>query len=331
MIRVAINGYGRIGRLSHRVILEKHSSEIDIVAINVGGLDDVKAWMYLLKYDTVYGSLQNNTVTANVAEEGASIKKKGYIGDIVVDGKGIPVFSQKDPSFLPWQDLNVDVVIEATGAFRTEEKLKQHITAGAKKVVLSSPSRSSLRQDSGQARSSGQAVPIIADGGIKFSGDIVKALAAGASAVMMGSFFASTVESPGKTVELTREQVPHRFQSIFETGKETFLFKEYRGMGSVAAMQKGAEIKSEDEFHGKDYKDRVLVAEGVEALVPVKGNVKDLVDQAVGGMKSGFYYTGAKNLEELWKKAEFIQITQASLTESHPHSILITNPGENYS
>lgn len=174
-------------------------------------------------------------------------------------------------------------------------------------------------------------VPIIADGGIKFSGDIVKALAAGASSVMMGSFFASSVESPGKTIELTRPQVPHRFQSIFETGKETYLFKEYRGMGSVGAMQKGAEIKSEDEFHGKDYKDRVLVAEGVEALVPVKGSVKEIVDQAVGGIKSGFYYVGAKNIKELWEKAQFIQITQASLTESHPHSILVTNPGENYS
>lgn len=179
--------------------------------------------------------------------------------------------------------------------------------------------------------SSGQAIPIIADGGIKYSGDIVKALAAGASAVMMGSFFAAAQEAPGKTVELTRAQVPHRFQSIFEIGKEKYLFKEYRGMGSTAAMQKGTEIKSEDEFHGKNYKDRVLVAEGVEALVPVKGPVRDLVDQAVGGMKSGFYYVGAKSISKLWEKANFIQITQASLTESHPHSILITNPGENYS
>ena len=173
-------------------------------------------------------------------------------------------------------------------------------------------------------------VPVIADGGIKYSGDMVKALALGASAVMMGSFFASAKEAPGKTVELSREQVPSRFQSIFKKDQEKFLFKEYRGMGSVAAMQKGAEIKSEDEFHGKDYKDRVLVAEGVEGMVPVKGTVKDLVDQSIGGLKSGLFYTGAKNIKELWQKAKFIQITQASLTESHPHSILITNPGENY-
>lgn len=178
---------------------------------------------------------------------------------------------------------------------------------------------------------SGQAVPVIADGGIKYSGDMVKALAAGASAVMMGSFFASAKEAPGNIIELTRDKVPHRFLSIFSGKRKTMRFKEYRGMGSVAAMQKGAKIKSEDEYHGKVYsKDRVLVAEGVEGLVPVRGTVQQLLDQAIGGIKSGMYYAGAKTIPELWKKAQFIQITQASLTESHPHSILITNPGANY-
>ena len=172
-------------------------------------------------------------------------------------------------------------------------------------------------------------IPVIADGGIKYSGDMVKALAAGASTVMMGSFFASCVESPGEVVMLKKDQVPRRFQSIFKTQK-TYRFKEYRGMGSIAAMQKGTQIKSEDEFHGKNYKDRVLVAEGVEGYVPVKGSVLELIDQAVGGIKSGMYYVGAKTVGELWKKAQFIQITQASLTESHPHDVLITNPGENY-
>lgn len=181
-------------------------------------------------------------------------------------------------------------------------------------------------------RSSGQAIPIIADGGIKYAGDMVKALAVGASAVMMGSFFASAKESPGKIVTLTREQVPHRFQSILHKDIQTYQFKEYRGMGSIAAMKKGAEVKTEDEFHGKEYyKDKVLVAEGVEALVPVKGTVQKLVEQAIGGVKSGMYYVGAKTIEELWEKARPIQVTQASITESHPHSILVTNPGENYS
>lgn len=174
-------------------------------------------------------------------------------------------------------------------------------------------------------------IPVIADGGIKYSGDMVKALATGASTVMMGSFFASALESPGKVHTLSREQVPHRFQSIFKQDVQEYKFKEYRGMGSIGAMKQGAKIKSEDEFHGKSYyKDRVLVAEGVEGLVPVKGTVRELVEQSIGGIKSGMYYVGAKTIPELWEKAQFIQITQASLTESHPHDILITNPGENY-
>lgn len=173
-------------------------------------------------------------------------------------------------------------------------------------------------------------IPIIADGGIKYSGDMVKALALGAQACMMGGFFASALESPGEKIYLRREQVPHRFQSIFEKNKKTYLFKSYRGMGSVGAMKSGAKIKSESEFHGKSYKDKVLVAEGVEGLVPVKGSVKDLVDQAIGGIKSGMYYIGAKNLEELKNISRFTQITQASLNESHPHDVLITNAGENY-
>ncbi|MEK9208225.1 MAG: IMP dehydrogenase, partial [Patescibacteria group bacterium] len=122
-------------------------------------------------------------------------------------------------------------------------------------------------------------IPVIADGGIKYSGEMVKALALGASTCMMGSFFASSREAPGKIVRLRRQFVPHRFQSILpaKSGslqkiEELFEFKEYRGMGSVSAMQKGARIKSEGEFHGKSYNERVLVAEGVEGLVPIKGS-----------------------------------------------------------
>lgn len=173
-------------------------------------------------------------------------------------------------------------------------------------------------------------VPIIADGGIRYSGDMTKALAAGASAVMMGGFFAASLESPGKLITLRQNQLPFRFKMISHI-KKTYQFKEYRGMGSIGAMKKGAEIKSEDEFHGKNYKDRVLVSEGVEGLVQVKGKVSDIVDQAIGGIKSGMYYVGAKSIFELWEKARFIQITQASLTESHPHDIFVTNPGKNYS
>lgn len=198
-------------------------------------------------------------------------------------------------------------------------------------------------------------VPVIADGGIKYSGDMVKALALGASTLMMGSMFASCAESPGKVVVLTKSLVPSRFKSIFgqqsraltdilhsahkeltvtgtslEKVEESYYFKEYRGMGSVGAMEHGAKIKSEDEFHGKSYKDKALVAEGVEGLVPIKGTVKDFLDQAIGGIKSGMFYVGARTIPELQKKAEFVQITQASLQESHPHDVFITNAGANY-
>ncbi len=171
--------------------------------------------------------------------------------------------------------------------------------------------------------------PIMADGGMANSGDMVKALAAGASTVMMGGFFASALESPGKKVELPEGEVPRRFKSIFNhTGR--YIFKEYRGMGSEAAMRRGAETKSEGEFHGKSYKDRTLVAEGVEGLVPIRGTVKEIVDVAVGGIKSGFYYCGFKSINECHKSARFMQITQASLQESHPHDILVTNAGKSY-
>ncbi|MEI6477516.1 MAG: IMP dehydrogenase [bacterium] len=175
-------------------------------------------------------------------------------------------------------------------------------------------------------------VPVIADGGLKLSGDMAKALALGASSLMMGSFFAAVDESPGELVMLEKDQVPSRFQSIIDPDTIQYAFKQYRGMGSIAAMEKGAAIKSESEFHGKTYKnDAVLVAEGVEGLIPCKGSLKSQIDQAIGGIRSGMYYVGAKDLPTLVANARFVQITAASLTESHPHDILMTNPGKNYS
>jgi len=135
MIRVAINGYGRIGRVAHRVILEKYLEEIEVVAINAGSSTDIQGWLYLLKYDTSYGPLLNHNLEFRIQNS----ELKDSIGSLVIDGKEIPVFSQKDPTLLPWKDLNVDVVIESTGHFLTEEKLKAHLTAGAKKVILAAP------------------------------------------------------------------------------------------------------------------------------------------------------------------------------------------------
>lgn len=137
MLKVAINGYGRIGRIAHRVILEKYMQEVEVVAINAGSSTDIKGWMYLLKYDTTYGPIYSLDVSYQEKDENSPLKD--LIGYLLIDQKKIPVLSQKDPTLLPWKDLNVDVVVESTGHFTTEEKLKTHLVAGAKAVVLSAP------------------------------------------------------------------------------------------------------------------------------------------------------------------------------------------------
>lgn len=136
MIKVAINGYGRIGRMAHRVIIEQYSDQIEVVAINAGSSTDLMGWMYLLKYDSVYGMLPND-ISIKTSQE----SKADFLGKIVVDNKETLVFSQKDPSLLPWSDLGVDVVIESTGKFTSEDKLSLHHRAGAKAVVLSAPAK----------------------------------------------------------------------------------------------------------------------------------------------------------------------------------------------
>lgn len=151
-------------------------------------------------------------------------------------------------------------------------------------------------------------VPIIADGGIKYSGDIVKALAAGANTVMLGSLLAGCEEAPGDV-------------EIYQ-GRS---FKVYRGMGSLAAMKKG----SADRYFQE--KDKKLVPEGVEGRVPYKGSVADTVFQLVGGIKSGMGYCGSQTIPVLQEKAQFIRITGAGLKESHPHDIYITKEAPNYS
>ena len=151
-------------------------------------------------------------------------------------------------------------------------------------------------------------VPVIADGGIKYSGDIVKALAAGANVVMLGSLLAGCAESPGET-------------EIYQ-GRS---FKVYRGMGSLAAMANG----SKDRYFQEGAKK--LVPEGVEGRVPYKGSVADTIFQLVGGIRSGMGYCGCPTIEELHQKAKFVQITNAGLRESHPHDIQITKEAPNYS
>ena len=153
-------------------------------------------------------------------------------------------------------------------------------------------------------------VPIIADGGIRYSGDIVKALAAGASSVMLGSIIAGVEEAPGETI-------------IYQGRK----FKSYRGMGSVEAMQNG----SKDRYFQKDENDsKKLVPEGIVGRVAYKGNLNEVLHQMVGGLRAGMGYCGAKNISNL-KKSKFIRITSAGVVENHPHDVKITREAPNYS
>jgi len=210
--------------------------------------------------------------------------------------------------------LNVDVV---AGNVATEEGVKALADAGADIVKVGvgpgsacttrivtgvgTPQLSTLFECASYARKRG--IKIIADGGIRCSGDIVKALAAGAHAVMLGNLLASTDESPGMVV-------------IYEGRR----FKTYRGMGSLEAMMRGSASR-----YGKEgIPPSKLVPEGVEGLVPLRGSLSELVTQLIGGLRSGMGYCGAKDLEELHQKAVFVKLTTASQRESLPHDIIIT-------
>ena len=171
------------------------------------------------------------------------------------------------------------------------------------------PQLSAIMEVSNAIKGSG--IPVIADGGIRYTGDIPKAVAAGADAVMLGSLLAGTKESPGETV-------------IFEGRK----FKTYRGMGSVEAMKKG----SKDRYF-QDVEDDIkkLVPEGIVGRVPYKGELYESIHQFVGGLRAGMGYCGTKDIKTLQDKGKFISITAAGMRESHPHNISITKEAPNYS
>lgn len=154
-------------------------------------------------------------------------------------------------------------------------------------------------------------VAVIADGGIRYTGDMVKAIAAGATAVMAGSIFAGTEESPGETI-------------IYEGRK----FKSYRGMGSVEAMQEGSKDRY---FQDNEADIKKLVPEGIVGRVPYKGVLSEIVQQFIGGLRAGMGYCGAKDIKTLQNEAQFIRITSASMAESHPHDVVITKEAPNYS
>jgi IMP dehydrogenase len=218
------------------------------------------------------------------------------------------------------ETLEVDII---AGNIATAEAVEALIEAGADGVKVGIgpgsicttrivagvgvPQISAIAECADAARKHG--VPVIADGGIKYSGDIAKALAVGASCIMAGSLLAGTEESPGETIMFQGRQ-----------------YKSYRGMGSIGAMQKG----SNDRYFQEGTAADKLVPEGIEGRVPFRGSISGIVHQMMGGLRSSMGYCGSKDIEEFWNKAEFVEITSAGLKESHVHDVIITQEAPNY-
>ena len=261
-------------------------------------------------------------VTPDVVERVAALAKAG-VDAVVIDTahghtKGVVEALKNVKNAYP----NVDVVV---GNIATAEAAKYLLDAGADgiKVGIGPGSICTTRVIAGVGYPQLSAVidvasvlsdtdvPLIADGGIRYTGDIVKAIAAGADSVMLGSLLAGTKESPGETV-------------IYEGRK----FKTYRGMGSVEAMKKG----SKDRYF-QDVEDDIkkLVPEGIVGRVPYKGEINESIHQFVGGLRAGMGYCGAKDIPTLKERAKFIQITASGIKESHPHNVQITKEAPNYS
>jgi len=218
------------------------------------------------------------------------------------------------------ETLEVDII---AGNIATAEATEALIAAGADGVKVGIgpgsicttrivagvgvPQISAIDECAQAARKHG--VPVIADGGIKYSGDISKALAVGASCVMAGSLLAGTEESPGETIMFQGRQ-----------------YKSYRGMGSIGAMQKG----SNDRYFQEGTAADKLVPEGIEGRVPFRGSIAGIVHQMMGGLRSSMGYCGSESIEAFWDKAEFVEITSAGLKESHVHDVIITQEAPNY-
>ena len=218
------------------------------------------------------------------------------------------------------ETLEVDII---AGNIATKEAVLSLIEAGADAVKVGIgpgsicttrivagvgvPQISAIDECAEAARPHG--VPVIADGGIKYSGDISKALAVGASCVMAGSLLAGTEESPGETIMFQGRQ-----------------YKSYRGMGSIGAMQKG----STDRYFQEGTASDKLVPEGIEGRVPFRGSIAGIVHQMMGGLRSSMGYCGSESIETFWDKSEFVEITSAGLKESHVHDVIITQEAPNY-
>ena len=237
--------------------------------------------------DTAHGH------SKSVMDMAKNIKKKFSGIDLIVGNVATPVAVE---SLI---DCGADAVKIGIGS---GSSCTTRIVAGVGVPQLSSILNS---YDIAQKRN----IPIISDGGMRYSGDIAKSLAAGSNAVMLGSIFAGTDESPG--------------EMILWEGRS---YKTYRGMGSISAMKSG----SSDRYFQKGTKNKKLVPEGIEGMVPVKGPLSELVHQLLGGIRSSMGYCGAKDLEDFIKKVEFIKITSSGIVESHPHDLDVTKEAPNY-
>ena len=237
--------------------------------------------------DTAHGH------SKSVMDMAKNIKKKFSGIDLIVGNVATPVAVE---SLI---DCGADAVKIGIGS---GSSCTTRIVAGVGVPQLSSILNS---YDIAQKRN----IPIISDGGMRYSGDIAKSLAAGSNAVMLGSIFAGTDESPG--------------EMILWEGRS---YKTYRGMGSISAMKSG----SSDRYFQKGTKNKKLVPEGIEGMVPVKGPLSELVHQLLGGVRSSMGYCGARDLEDFIKKVEFIKITSSGIVESHPHDLDVTKEAPNY-
>ncbi|MBS1615801.1 MAG: IMP dehydrogenase [Bacteroidetes bacterium] len=232
--------------------------------------------------------------------------------------RGVIEMVQQLKARFPKLNLIAGNVATATGALALAEAGADAVKVGVgpgsictTRVVTGAgaPQLTAIIEASQALKSKG--IPVIADGGIRYTGDMVKAIAAGASCVMAGSIFAGTEESPGETI-------------IYEGRK----FKSYRGMGSVEAMKEGS---SDRYFQDVESDIKKLVPEGIVGRVPYKGELAEIVQQFVGGLRAGMGYCGAKDISTLQNDAQFIRITSASMAESHPHDVVITKEAPNYS
>jgi IMP dehydrogenase len=312
-------------------ILHRHKVEKLLVVdkdYNLKGLITVKDIQKQIKYPSAckdsLGRLRVGAavgVTADVLDRAAALveAKLDVLAVDTAHGHTTRVIETVEAIRKRFPDLEV-----IAGNVGTQEGAADLIAAGVSAVkvgmgpgsicttrVVSGAGMPQITAIAAAARAAGPAqVPVVADGGVKFSGDIVKAIAAGASSVMIGSLFAGTDESPGEL--------------ILRQGRS---FKSYRGMGSIGAMKEGSRDRYFQEFEGQSSK---LVPEGIEGMVPYKGPLSAMVQQLVGGLRAGMGYCGTGSIRELQTRSRFVRISSAGLKESHVHDVIITKEAPNY-